>query len=112
MVRLSMIKHMITTIQNVIDDDLVLPAVNKAMEDNYYSDEEINEEEINEGLNDVVSTLNQIEEKVCALLSIHLYCYLNPRVPIEKAPHISEFLLHRLEDKQFKKSFECAENHF
>ena len=56
MVHTSMRKHMITTIQKAIDNDTVLLAVNMALEDNYYSNKESDEE-----LNDVVITLNQIE---------------------------------------------------
>ena len=63
MVRTSMRKHMITSIQNAIEDDIVLLAVNMALDDNYYSEEESDEE-----LNEVVSTLNQIEDKAHALL--------------------------------------------
>ena len=98
---------MIHSIQNSIEDDIVLLAVNMAMEDNYYSDEDSDEE-----LNEVVSTLNRIEHKACALLSIQLHLYLKPRVPIEKAPHISDFLLHRLEDKQFKQEFRMHQEPF
>ena len=107
MVRTSMRKHMITSIQNAIEDDIVLLAVNMALDDNYYSEEESDEE-----LNEVVSTLNQIEDKARALVSIQLHRYLKPRVPIEKAPHISDFLLHRLDDKRFKQEFRMRREPF
>ncbi|KNZ53707.1 hypothetical protein VP01_315g2 [Puccinia sorghi] len=82
MVRTSMRKHLINSLLKSIDDDMVLLAVSMAMEVDYYSDEESDEE-----LNDI------------------LHRYLNPKVPIEKAPHISDFLLHRLEDNCFKQEF-------
>ena len=100
MVRTSMRQHMITTIQKAIDDDIVFLAANMAIEDDGIPNDQSDDE-----LDDMVSTLNEIEEKAQALLAIQLHRYLNPRVRIEKAPHISDFLLNRLEDKFFKQQF-------
>ena len=75
MVRTSMRQHMITKIQKAIDDDIVFLAANMAIEDDGIPNDQSDDE-----LDDMVSTLNEIEEKARAILTTQLHRYLNPRV--------------------------------
>jgi hypothetical protein len=59
-------------------------------------------EDSDDEFNQIEETINDIEDKSCALLAIQLCRYLNPRTPVEKAPEISDFLLNHLDERQFQ----------
>ena len=108
MVRTSIRKRMITTLQDSIEKDIINLAVNLALDDDSSSDEETDDEDYDETL----EAINDIEDKARALVAIQLQRYIAPRKPIAKAPPISDFLLHTLEDKRFKREFRMSCEHF
>ena len=107
MVRTSIRKRMIKTLQESIQNDIINLAVNLALEDDLSSDEETDED-----YDETLEAIDDIEDKARALVAIQLQRYIAPRKAIEKAPPISDYLLHTLEDKCFKREFRMSRDHF
>ena len=90
---------MMKELEDSINTDIMKLVVNLSGE-GLTSDEDSDDE-----LDEIETTINDIEDKAHELLAIQLHRYLKPRTEIEKAPKLSYFLLSFLDDKRFKQQF-------